>query len=97
MSAITKRCGVDYFCLGKVPEPVGSRNFERQERDLAIGDSVGLRKSSSIFEILNDYFLASLFHIDIIIFREPTVSFLLHGALVSPDMVVYVHNPRVRW
>ena len=41
--------------LGKVPEPVGSRNFERQEQDLAIGDSVGLRKSSSLFELLSYY------------------------------------------
>ena len=82
MSAITKRRGVDYFCLGKVPEPAGSRNFERQERDLAIGDSVGLRKSCSLFEVLDDYSLASLFHIDVVVFQEPMVSFLLHGAFV---------------
>ena len=81
-SAITKRHGIDYFCLYKVPEPVGSWNFERQKRDLAFGDSVDLRKSSSLFEVLDDYFLASLFHMDVVVFREPTVSFLLHGALV---------------
>ena len=42
----SQRRGVNDFCLGKVPEPVtvGSRNFERQEQDLAIGNSVGLRK-----------------------------------------------------
>ena len=77
-----KRCDVDYFCPGKVPEPVGSRSFERQERDLAIDDSVGLRKSISLFEVLDDYFLASLFHTDVVVRREPTVSFLLHGAFV---------------
>ena len=35
-----------------------------------------------------------------VVFREPTVSFLLHGAFVSvysPDTVVYVHNQCVRW
>ena len=69
--------------LGKVSEPVGSRNFKRQERDLAIGDLVGLRKSSSLFEVslLDNYFLAS-FHIDIIVFRKVTISCFLHGALV---------------
>ena len=82
MSAITKACGVDYFCLGKVSEPVGSQNFERQEQDLATGDSVGLRKSSSLFEVLDNYFLASLFHIDIVVFRKVTISCFLHGALV---------------
>ena len=56
--------------------------FERQEQDLAIGDSAGLRKSSSLFKVLGDHFLASLFHIDVVVFRKQTVSFLLHGALV---------------
>ena len=82
VSAITKRRGIDYFCLGKVPKPVGSWNFERQERDLAIGDSVGLRKLSSLFEVLDDYFLPYLFYIDIVVFQEPTISILLHGAFV---------------
>ena len=62
VSTIMKTCGINYFCLGKILEPVGSRNFERQEQDLAIGDLVGLCKSSSLFEVLDDYFLASLFH-----------------------------------
>ena len=84
VSAITKRRGVDYFCPGKVPEPVGSWNFERQERDLhvAIDDLVGLRKSSSLFKVLDDYFLDSLFHTDVVVCREPTVSFFLNGTLV---------------
>ena len=56
-----RKTRVDYYCLDKVPEPAGSRNFERQERELAIGDSVGLRKSSSLLQVLDDYFLASLF------------------------------------
>ena len=51
------------------------------ERDPAIGDSAGLRKLSSLFEVLGDCFLASLFHIGVIVFRKPMVSFLLHGAL----------------
>ena len=67
MSVITKTPSIDYFCLDKVPEPFGSRNFERQERDLAIGDSAGLRKSSSLFEVLGDYFLASLSYKDVIV------------------------------
>ena len=67
--------GVDYFCLGKVAEPVGSRNFDRQERGLAISDSVGLRKSSSFFEVLGDYFLASSFRIDVVVFQKSMVSF----------------------
>ena len=33
-----------------------------------------LHKSSSVSEVLDDYFLASLFHRDIIVFRKPTVS-----------------------
>ena len=82
MSAITKTPSIDYFCLDKVPEPVGSRNFERQERDLAINDLAGVHKSSSLFEVLGDYFLAFLSHTDIIVIRNPMVSFLLHGALV---------------
>ena len=85
-SAITKRRGVDYFYLCKIPEPVEGWNFERQKRDLAIGDLVDLRKSSSLFKVLDDYFLAFLFHMDIIVFLEPTVSFLLHGALVCLHM-----------
>ena len=43
----------------KVLEPVGSQDLETQERDLAISDSAGLRKSSSLFEVLGHYFLAS--------------------------------------
>ena len=67
LAGVCQRCGVNYFCPGKVPEPVGSRNFERQEKDLAIDDSVGLRKSSSIFEVLDDYFPASLFHMVVVV------------------------------
>ena len=81
-SAITKTYGVDYFSLGKVSDPFGSWNFERQEQDLAIGDSADLRKSSSLFKVLGHYFLAFLFHIDVVVFQKQTVSFLLHGALV---------------
>ena len=59
--------GVHYFCLGKAPaRAVESRNFKKYEQDIhvnvAIGDSVSLRKSSDLFKVLDDYFLASLFH-----------------------------------
>ena len=74
MSAIAKTHGVDYVCLGKVPEPVGSRNFKGQEQDLASGDSVGLRMSNSLFKALDNYFLDSLFHIDIVVFLKPFFS-----------------------
>lgn len=61
--------GVLYFCLGKAPEPVGRQNLEGKEQDLAISNSVGLHKSKSSFELLDDCFLASLFqiHRDVII------------------------------
>ena len=38
VSAIMKTRGIDYFCLGKVSEPIRSRTFARQERGLTIGD-----------------------------------------------------------
>ena len=58
---------VHYFCLGKAPaRAVESRNLKKYEPDLhvyvAIGASVGLRRSSDLFKVLDDYFLASLFH-----------------------------------
>ena len=53
VSAIKETLGAHYFCLiGKAPKPVGSQNFERQEQDLAVSDSVDLHKSSSLFEVL---------------------------------------------
>ena len=75
---ITNACGVNYFCLGKVAEPVGSRNLESQEWGLAISDLIGLRKSSSFFEVLHvdDYFLVSLFRIDVV-FQNSMVSFYM--------------------
>ena len=91
VSVVMKTCNSDYFRLGR---PVVSRNFERQERDLSIGDLVGLHRSSSLFKVLDDYFLPTLFHIDVV-FQKPT---LLHGALAvllySPDAVIYIHCTR---
>ena len=64
----------------------------------AISDSVDLHKSSSLFKILDDYFL---FHRDVLVFRKPTVSWLFIGlyfvSVFSLDIAIYVPKPRVRW
>ena len=68
VSTITETLGAHYFCLGKaLARAVESRNFKKYEQDLhvAIGDSVGLHKSSGLFKVLD---LASLFHIYITLF-----------------------------
>ena len=56
MSAFVETPYVHYFCLGEAPEPVGSRNFEREEQGLAIDDSVDIGESSSLFEVGDGYF-----------------------------------------
>ena len=71
-----------------VLEPVESRNFKRQEWDLAIGDSVGLCKSSSLFEVLDDYFLASFIWTSWSFENQQLA--LLHGALVQVTLDVYL-------
>ena len=85
MSTITETLSVHYFCLGKAPaRAVGSRNFKKYEQDLhvAIGDSVGLHKSSGLFKVLDLSLFVSHIHRSVL---KPMVSFssiVIHGALV---------------
>ena len=69
----------------------------REEQNLAIGDSVGLGKSSGLFGVQNGYFLVYLLHRCVIVSRNPTDCFSFRRFLspYSLDIAIYVLKPHV--
>ena len=89
-----KQAVLTTFVLAKFQSQLEAKTSRDKNRDLAIGDSVGLCTLSSLFEVLHDYFLAFLFHTYVVVFRKPTVSCLLRGTLVCPR--IFSWHSRIR-
>ena len=87
--------------LARLPSQLEAEISRDKEQNVAISDLVGLHKSSSFFEILDDYSLAPLFiETSIVVFQKPMVSFstgLYFVSVIYHDTAIYVHKPHVRW
>ena len=73
VSSFMKTARVNYFCLSK---EFKAKIWRDKNKDLAINSSLCLGKWSSLFEVLDRYFLVSLFHGSIVVFHK-------HQQLVS--------------